>query len=210
MKKGLIVLGLGIAGVATAYVLSGGNPTAEAPSVATVGKAAPTFALPDTAGKNHTLEAYKGKWVVLEWTNHDCPIVVRHYNSGNMQATQKWATEKGVVWLQVVSSAPGEQGHISTDQAKEIMKSRKDVSTQMLFDPSGKVGKLYDAKTTPHMYIINPEGQLVYNGGIDNNSNGRATEVTNYVKQGLEEGLAGKPISVPTSRPYGCNVKYAR
>lgn len=190
----------------TAVALMGFAPAPVA--VAEVGKAAPGFSLPGASGKTHSLGDFKGKWVVLEWTNHDCPIVVRHYNSGNMQATQKWATEKGAVWLQVVSSAPAKQGHITAEQAKTIAKARNDAATELLFDPKGEVGRQYGAKTTPHMYIISPSGELMYNGGIDNDSRGREANPTNYVKQGLTEGMAGKALSVPTSRPYGCGVKY--
>lgn len=205
MKKSILGYGLLVAAVPVALAVMGAGP---APVTAEVGKAAPAFSLPDTNGKAHALEDYEGKWVVLEWTNHLCPIVVRHYKDGGMQATQKWAKDKGVVWLQVVSSAPGKQGHVSADQAKSIMKEGKYNSAAMLFDPNGEVGKAYGAQTTPHMYIISPKGELLYNGAIDNNSNGRASEVVNYVKQGLTEAMAGKDVSVKTSRPYGCGVKY--
>lgn len=203
MKKAYFALSVAALSV-TAVALMGFSPA----PVAEVGKAAPGFSLPGASGKTQSLDAYKGKWVVLEWTNHDCPVVVRHYNSGNMQATQKWAKEKGAVWLQVVSSAPGKQGHIDAAQAKQIAAARKDVVTDLLFDPKGEVGRQYGAKTTPHMYIISPKGELLYNGAIDNDSRGREAKPTNYVIQGLSEAMAGKELSVKTSQPYGCGVKY--
>ncbi|HMS54657.1 MAG TPA: redoxin domain-containing protein [Fimbriimonadaceae bacterium] len=171
-------------------------------ATAKVGQAAPNFTLTDSNGKNVSLSDYKGKYVVLEWTNHDCPIVVGHYKSGNMQQTQKWATGKGVVWLAIVSSAPGKQGHVTGPEANDIMKEKGHNVSAMLLDPNGNVGRTYGAKTTPHMYIISPDGTLLYNGAIDDKKE------RNHVIAGLEEAMAGKALTVPTSQPYGCGVKY--
>lgn len=182
-----------------------------APAGPTVGVAAPEFTLPASSGKTHSLSDFRGKTVVLEWTNPGCPFVVKHYKSGNMQALQKWATEKGVVWLTVVSSAPGKQGYMEPTSGETARKEGKWSSTALLLDPEGTVGKLYAAKTTPHLYIVDPAGKLAYMGGIDDNpSPDPATikESKNYVKAALEDLLAGRAVSTPTSKPYGCGVKY--
>jgi peroxiredoxin len=184
-----------------------GNPA----PVATVGEPAPAWTLSDQNGKSHNLSSFKGKYVVLEWFNKDCPFVKKHYGSGNMQKLQAWAKEKGVVWLSVISSAEGKQGYLTADEAKAEMKNAKMASAAILFDTDGKVGKAYGAKTTPHMYIIDPKGTLIYNGGIDNKATPNPADIdssTNYVKAALTEALAGKDVSVKTSQPYGCSVKY--
>ena len=178
---------------------------------AEVGKAAPDFTLPDSLGKDHSLSDYAGKIVVLEWLNHGCPFVVKHYDSGNMQKLQKMAKEKGVVWFSIISSAPGKQGYSTPEQANETAKEKNATPMAILLDPEGTVGKLYDAKTTPHMYIIDQQGQLVYNGGIDDIRSTNVDDIAkanNYVLAALEELLSGKEVSVKTSRPYGCSVKY--
>jgi peroxiredoxin len=178
---------------------------------AEVGKAAPDFTLPDSLGKDHSLSDYAGKIVVLEWLNHGCPFVVKHYDSGNMQKLQKMAKEKGVVWFSIISSAPGKQGYSTPEQANETAKGKNATPMAILLDPEGTVGKLYDAKTTPHMYIIDQQGQLVYNGGIDDIRSTNVDDIAkanNYVLAALEELLSGKEVSVKTSRPYGCSVKY--
>lgn len=177
-----------------------------------VGAPAPAFSLPATTGKTVSLADFKGKYVVLEWTNQGCPFVKKHYGSGNMQGTQKWATDKGVVWLSIVSSAPGSQGYVTAAEGTEMLKAQKMSSTALLMDPDGKVGHAYGAKTTPHMFIINPKGELIYQGGIDNKATANAEDVktaTNYVKLALTESMAGKEVSNPSTRPYGCGVKYA-
>lgn len=176
-----------------------------------IGKKAPDFSLPNTQGKTVTLSQYKGKYVVLEWTNPDCPIVHKHYDSGNMQKLQKEFTKKGVVWLSIDSSAPGEQGNYPPAQLEQIMKTRGAASTEILLDPSGTVGHLYDAKTTPDMYIIDPAGNLIYDGAIDSipsANQGDIPKATNYVQAALDQALAGKPVTTPVSRPYGCAVHY--
>lgn len=176
-----------------------------------VGKAAPTFTLKNTEGKEVSLADYKGKTVILEWTNHLCPFVKKHYESGNMQSLQKTATADDIVWLSIISSAPGKQGFVSADEANDLTKKRKASPSHVLFDPSGEVGMAYSAKTTPHMYIIDPDGTLQYMGGIDSIPSANQDDIkkaTNYVTQAIQELKAGKTISQPKTRPYGCSVKY--
>ncbi len=176
------------------------------------GKAAPDFSVTDAAGKVHTLADYKGQWLVLEWFNKDCPFVKKHYGSNNMQGLQQKYTEKGVKWLTIISSAEGKQGYLTAEQAlKEAESHKLAASAPFLLDPSGTLGRAYDAKTTPHMYIINPEGVLVYAGAIDDNSSANPAvipESKNYVAAALDEVLAGKPVTVASSQPYGCTIKY--
>ncbi|MDH4258281.1 MAG: thioredoxin family protein [Candidatus Aminicenantes bacterium] len=176
-----------------------------------VGETAPDFTLPDSNGKAHSLSGYKGKIVVLEWLNHGCPFVQKHYNSGNMQKLQKIYTDKGIIWFSVISSAPGKQGYMTPEEATEAVKQKKASPTGVLLDPEGTVGKLYGAKTTPHMFIINSDGVLVYNGGIDDIRSANPADIDkakNYVQMALDELLAGKEVTVKTSQPYGCSVKY--
>jgi len=178
---------------------------------AAMGQPAPVWSLSDQAGKTHNLANYKGKFVVLEWYNKDCPFVKKHYGGGNMQKLQKWAKDKGVVWLTVISSKEGKQGYLTADQAKEVMKEQRMESAAILFDTPGTVGKAYGAKTTPHMYIVDPKGLLIYNGGIDDKATPNPGDIAssrNHVKEALEEAMAGKQVSVQTSQPYGCSVKY--
>ena len=176
-----------------------------------VGSPAPAFTLTDTRGKQHNLADFKGKYVVLEWVNLGCPFVKKHYGSGNMQQTQKKAVEKGAVWLSVCSSAQGKQGHMSAADWNEEMADRKMASTAVLIDESGQVGRAYGAKTTPHMYIVNPDGVLIYKGAIDDKpttSKDSIAGARNYVLAALDESMAGKPVSTASTRPYGCAVKY--
>jgi peroxiredoxin len=178
-----------------------------------VGQPAPDFSLPDTKGQNHQLSQYKGKWVVLEWYQPDCPFVRKHYGSGNMQALQKEFTAKGVVWLSIDSSAPGQEGNYPADKLNEIASSQGVARTALLLDPAGKVGHAYGAKTTPDMYIINPEGKLVYEGAIDSKATTAVADLktaTNYVKVALDDSMTGKSVPQTVTRPYGCSVKYAR
>jgi peroxiredoxin len=180
---------------------------------AEVGQSAPDFSLPDTNGQTHQLSQYKGKWVVLEWYQPDCPFVKKHYGSGNMQALQKEFTAKGVVWLSIDSSAPGEEGNYPADKLNQIATSQGAARTALLLDPEGKVGHDYGAKTTPDMYIINPEGKLVYEGAIDNKPTTVVADIktaTNYVKVALDSSMTGKSVSQTVTRPYGCSVKYAQ
>ncbi len=178
---------------------------------ARVGKPAPDFTATDTNGKVHKLSEYLGKFVVLEWTNRGCPYTQKHYNSGNMQRLQRAWTSKGVIWLTVVSSAPGEQGYVTAPEENAYLRENSAAPTAVLLDPTGTVGHLYDAKTTPHMFIINSQGMLIYNGAIDDRPTTDLADVNsakNYVSASLQEATSGKPVSNPTTRPYGCSVKY--
>lgn len=178
-----------------------------------VGQPAPDFSLPDTNGQTRHLSQYKGKWVVLEWYQPDCPFVRKHYGSGNMQALQKEFTAKGVVWLSIDSSAPGEEGNYPADKLNQIASSQGVARTALLLDTDGKVGHAYGAKTTPDMYIINPEGKLVYEGAIDSKPTTSVADLkvaTNYVKVALDDSMNGKSVPQTVTRPYGCSVKYAQ
>lgn len=182
-------------------------------SAATVGAAAPAFSLVDYDGNTRTLSEFAGKTVVLEWANHGCPYVKKHYNSGNMQSLQKMATDKDVVWLMVCSSAPGTQGHLSAADWKAINADKGAHATTVLIDESGEVGKLYGAKTTPHMYVIDEDGILVYDGAIDSIASTRESDIAkaeNYVMAAVNALLSGAPIENSKVKPYGCGVKYAR
>jgi peroxiredoxin len=177
-----------------------------------VGSPAPDFSAQGSHGETHTLSQYKGKYVVLEWHNRECPYTRKHYETGNMQKLQKEWTARGVIWFTVISSAPGMQGYVTAEQEDAYLKQMNAAPTAALLDPTGQLGHLYGAKTTPHMFIINPEGVLIYDGAIDNQPTTDPADIataTNYVSQALEEAMAGKPVSVPVSRPYGCSVKYA-
>jgi peroxiredoxin len=179
---------------------------------AEVGKAAPNFTLPDTNGKKLTLADFKGKYVVLEWYQPNCPFVRKHYRSGNMQGLQKEYTAKGVTWLSIDSSAPGQEGNYPAEKLNEIAKQDGAARTALLLDPSGDVGRLYGAKTTPDMYIIDPKGILVYKGAIDDKRSTDPADVktaTNYVKGALDAVKAGKSAPATATQPYGCSVKYA-
>jgi len=179
---------------------------------ATVGQAAPGFTLTGADDKPHSLSDYAGKYVVLEWTNPDCPFVHKFYDSGTMQALQKQWTGRGVVWLRVNSSAAGHEGYQDPSMLAAYEKSEHVSATQSLLDPDGTVGHEYGARTTPHMFVIDPKGTLIYAGGIDDHPSPDAESLqgaTNYVSQALDEAMAGKPVSTPTARPYGCSVKYA-
>ena len=176
-----------------------------------VGAAAPDFSLPDASGKTHSLSEYKGKYVVLEWFNPECPFVKKHYGSGNMQKLQGEYTGKGVVWLTIDSNAPGTEGNLTPDEAQKVANSWKTHETALLLDPDGKVGRAYGAKNTPNMVIINPDGKIVYHGAIDSKATPNPADIpssTNYVKAALDQSLAGKSVSTPQTKPYGCSVKY--
>ncbi|MES2946450.1 MAG: thioredoxin family protein [Pseudomonadota bacterium] len=187
---------------------------AQAQNSAAVGQPAPDFSAVDTKGKNHKLGDFKGKLVVLEWTNPGCPFVQKHYSgekTGNMQSLQKEFTAKGVVWLSINSTESASSDYLPPARLASWQAEKSAVPTATLMDESGKIGQLYGARTTPHMYIINPQGVLLYAGGIDNIPSARVDDIktaTNYVRQGLTEALGGKPLSVSVSRAYGCSVKY--
>jgi len=176
-----------------------------------VGSAAPDFSLPDANGKTHSLSQYKGKYVVLEWFNPQCPFVKKHYGGGNMQNLQKEFTDKGVVWLTIDSNAPGTEGNLTPEDAQKIATSWKTHETALLLDPEGNAGRAYGAKNTPNMVIINPEGKLIYRGAIDSKATPNPSDIpssTNYVKAALDQSLSGKSVSTPETKPYGCSVKY--
>ncbi len=180
---------------------------------ARVGEPAPDFTATDTNGKVHKLSEYRGKFVVLEWTNRGCPYTQKHYNSGNMQRLQREWTGKGVIWLTVISSAPGKQGYVTAPEENAYLKEVNAAPTAVLLDPTGAVGQLYEAKTTPHMFIINSQGTLIYNGAIDDRPTTDLADVNgakNYVSFSLQEATSGKPVSNSTTRPYGCSVKYPK
>ena len=178
---------------------------------AKVGGDAPAFTLKDTTGKAHSLADFKGKFVILEWFNEGCPFVKKHYGSGNMQKLQKEYAGKDVVWLSINSSAPGKEGHVTPESATKTIADWKMDSTKILLDHDGKVGKLYGAKTTPHMFVINKEGKLVYQGAIDSKATANAADIDgaeNYVKVALDNSIEGKPVPNASTKPYGCSVKY--
>lgn len=207
MKTSRWMLGLA---VAAAAVLAG-RMTVSADGAA-VGSPAPAFTLTDADGASRSLGEFSGKTVVLEWFNNDCPFVKKHYDSGNMQKLQAEATGRGVVWLTISSSGAGKQGHLTPETAKAILGARQSKQTALLLDPDGAVGKSYGAKTTPHLFIIDPQGTLIYRGGIDDKPSTDAADIpgaVNYVRRALDESLAGKPVSAADTAPYGCSVKYA-
>ena len=176
-----------------------------------VGSAAPDFSAMDSKGKTHSLSQYRGKYVVLEWFNPECPFVKKHYGPGNMQKLQDEFTSKGVVWLSVDSSAPGAEGNLTPEQAEKKIGEWKGKQTALLLDPDGKVGRAYGAKNTPHMFVINPEGKIVYEGAIDSKPSPNPNDIpnsTNYVKIALQESMSGKPVTTANTKPYGCSVKY--
>jgi peroxiredoxin len=175
------------------------------------GETAPDFILKDSKGNSQKLSSFSGKFVVLEWMNPECPFVKKHYSIGNMQSLQKEYTTKGVVWLSIISSAPGKQGYCTGPQAEANTKDQNASPTAVLLDPSGEVGQLYGAKTTPHMFVINPEGKLIYMGAIDSIRSANSSDCAkadNYIRQTLDAALAGKPIPTPETKSYGCSVKY--
>ena len=175
------------------------------------GADAPNFTLTDTKGVSHSLSDFKGKYVVLEWTNHNCPFVKKFYSQGHMQALQKEMAVASVVWLQMVSSTEGKQGYLSPEEGEALRQSQKVASTAMLLDTTGEVGKLFGAKTTPHMFLINPQGKLIYQGAIDSVRSTKSADIEgaeNYVKNAFMASIAGKPIEPASTKPYGCGVKY--
>jgi hypothetical protein len=176
-----------------------------------IGKEAPNFTARTADGKTVDLKSLRGKIVVLEWTNHDCPYVRMHYNANNMQSTQKDATAQGIVWLQIISSPPGRQGFLEGPAAIKVNAERNAVPTNTVLDPDGKIGSLYGAQTTPHMYVIDASGTLVYKGGIDSIPSSRADSIpkaVNYVRETLGALAANKPVPNPSTRPYGCTIHY--
>ena len=185
------------------------------PDLLTVGSPAPAFTAVDTRGASHTLAGYTGKWVVLEWFNHGCPYTRKHYELvngvGNSQAMQKDYTKRGVIWLSVVSSGPGRQGYMSAEKADDVARDKGAAPTAIIRDTAGVLGRLYGARNTPQYAIVDPEGVLRYAGAIDDRRTSNAEDIagaTNYVRAALDSGLAGRPIAVAQTQPYGCEVKY--
>jgi peroxiredoxin len=204
-RSSLAVALVAFAAAAAATTTAHANPAA-------VGQAAPSFTAVDTSGKTVSLADFKGKHVVLEWVNPGCPFVVKHYGSGNLPATQKEAAAKGVVWLAVNSTAADHGDYKAPAALASWMKQQGAAATHTLMDADGKVGKAYGARTTPHMYVIDPKGTLVYAGAIDSKPTANPADIataTNHVKAALAETLAGKPVTVAQTRPYGCSVKYS-
>ena len=177
----------------------------------TPGTQAPDFKGTDSNGVTHTLSQYRGKYIVLEWANKGCPYEQKHYLSGNMEALQKEWTDKGVVWLSILSSAPGEQGNVTPAEENQYLKTMHAAPTAAILDPSGEIGHLYQAKTTPHIFIIDPKGKLIYQGAIDDKPTTDLSDVQhahNYLNEVLNAAMAGKPVPITSTRPYGCSVKY--
>ena len=176
-----------------------------------VGSPAPEFTATDSNGKTEALDQFRGKYVVLEWHNQGCPYTRKHYVSGNMQALQKEWTSKGIAWFTVISSAPGQQGYVTPGQENAYVQQMHAVPTAVLMDPAGKLGHLYNAKTTPEMFVIDPQGKLIYTGAIDDKPTPDTDDIrgaNNYVSDALTEAMAGKPVATPYTRSYGCSVKY--
>lgn len=195
---------------ATALALASGAAFAQ--SAAKPGAKAPDFSVVDVDGKLQKLSDYAGKTVILEWTNHDCPYVRKHYNSATMQTLQKDMAKDGIVWLSVISSPAGEQGHVDAAKAKELTKTRDAAPASILLDPKSQLARAYGAQTTPHMYIIDPKGTLAYAGAIDDKPSASASSLDgakSYVRQAVAELKAGKAVSEPATKAYGCVVKYA-
>jgi peroxiredoxin len=180
---------------------------------AQVGSPAPDFHGTDSNGKTQSLDQYRGKFVVLEWHNHDCPYTMKHYESGNMQSLQKQWTAKGVVWLTVISSAPGTQGYMDAAQENAYLSKSGARPSAVILDPTGAIGHLYDARTTPNMFVIDPGGKLIYAGAIDDHPTTEVSDIRvskNYVTAALTEAMNGQTVQTAYTRPYGCSVKYAR
>ena len=211
-KIALAAAGLAAISALSVTLIAGGPDVASSLADLPVGKAAPDFRLNDPSGRAVTLSQFRGRTVVLEWSNPECPSVKKHYDSGNMQKTQAEAAAAGTVWLTVNSSGEGNQGHMTPAEAKAFTAAQQSRRTAYLLDPKGEVGRSYGAKATPHIYIVNPAGTLVYNGAIDDKPTQDQADIPgarNHVLAALAELEAGKPVSVPASRPYGCSVKYA-
>ena len=203
-RRTLLAVSAGMAFALAAYAQA-------APGAPEIGKPAPAFTAVNSKGEKVDLSALRGKTVVLEWTNHDCPYVRKHYKSGNMQKTQAEAAKDGVVWLSVISSAPGSQGHVSPADADALTAKRSAAPTHVLIDEKGAIGRQYGARVTPHMYVIDPKGTLVYMGGIDDKPTSNVADIqtaTNYVTQALAAVKKGETVATPVSRPYGCSIKY--
>lgn len=202
------------------FTLSGTSANAEkmmkdkamsAPTHAVLGEKAPDFTLTDVNGTSHNLSDFAGKIVVLEWTNHQCPYVVKHYKSGNMQSKQKAAAEQDVVWLSINSSADGKQGHLDTEEGQKVFAEKGFMSAALLLDPTGKVGKKYRAVTTPQAFVVDANGTLVYAGAVDDRPSTSVKSIegaTSHVQAAIADLTAGNAVQVASTKPYGCSVKY--
>ncbi|MGO4405505.1 thioredoxin family protein [Bosea sp. RAF48] len=205
LTRQTFIAGLTLAGLAVPAV-------AFAQGAARIGAPAPTFQAVDADGKTRNLADFAGKTVILEWTNHECPYVRKHYNSATMQTLQKDMAKEGIVWLSVISSPPGEQGYVDGAKAKELTVQRDAAPAGILLDPKSQVARAYGAQTTPHMYIIDPKGRLAYMGAIDDKPSSAASSLNgakSYVRQAIAELKAGKPVTEASTKAYGCVVKYA-
>ncbi|GGW89407.1 redoxin domain-containing protein [Alteromonas halophila] len=195
-----LLSGLAVAGILSTQAVAG-----------SVNEPAPAFSLQNSYGETVSLSEFEGKHVILEWTNHECPYVKKHYGADNMQALQRTYTDEDVVWLTIISSAPGKQGHVSAQTANELTDSREAAPTHVLFDPDGDVGRMYKAKTTPHMYIVDPKGTLQYAGAIDSIKSANPADIpnaVNYVTSGMDALAAGSDPNPELTAPYGCSIKY--
>lgn len=202
------------AAIAAAAALTAGALIATSADAAVeTGAPAPAFSVVDAQGRTRTLSEFAGRTIVLEWTNRDCPYVRRHYNSGNMQAVQQAARDAGAVWLSVISSAPGEQGHLTGAQAAAHAQAARSHADAVLLDPTGVMGHAYGARTTPHMFVINGQGRVVYQGALDDRATANASnspaDARNYVRAALDDLAAGRAVATPETQAYGCSVKYA-
>ena len=187
------------------------SPVVAAAQPPAIGQSVPGFSLTDSHGQVRSLDEFRGRFIVLEWFNPECPFVRKHYSSGRMQQLQKAAVNRGAIWLSIDSSAPGKQGNLTPEKAVTFAQDQGMGSTAVLLDPDGKVGRLYDAKTTPHMFIIAPDGKLIYDGAIDDKPSTDVKDfetAINYVQQALDEAIDGRPVTTSLTQPYGCGVKY--
>jgi hypothetical protein len=214
MQRGSLVLaGTCLTAIGGGGLLAGLFTGSAQAAPLTTGKPAPAFSGNTIDGKTVSLADFKGKPVILEWTNHGCPFVRKHYDTANMQSLQKEMVGRGAVWITIISSAAGEQGHVSPAEAKQRYAAEDWGASAVILDPKGEIGRAYDAKVTPHMFIIGADGTLLYEGGIDDKPTAKpedVTSATNYVRAAMEDILAGRPVRTASSRPYGCSVKYSK
>jgi len=185
--------------------------SAQQPQMPETGRPAPAFEATDSYGRTRSLAEFRGRWVVLEWLNRECPYVRKHYQSDNMQRLQRTYTGRGVIWLSIVSSAPGKQGYVTAERANQSTAELHAAPTAVLLDPTGQVGRLYGARNTPQMYVISPDGVVLYGGAIDDRPSARLADIEgarNYLSAALDEAMAGRPVTTPRTEPYGCTVKY--
>ena len=210
-NRAFLVLTVAVVASYTATACTESSQASPIPESPPINQPAPAFTVTDTKGQTHSLASYRGKWVVLEWFNHDCPYTKKHYKTDNMQGLQREYTAKGVVWISVVSSAPGKQGYVSAADADRLTTEKKASPSFVVRDTAGVLGRTYGARNTPHLFAIDPEGVLRYAGAIDDKPTSKAKDVTgakNYLKAALDAGLGGQTIAVATTQPYGCDVKY--